>query len=70
MVTKLRLHKHDHPRPVMNAQHEAMQDDDFGQVPDVAVDTNLYPVQKAINSEVPIACYVAVAMTKAGHRYN
>ena len=54
----------------MNTQHEETQDDDFGQVPDVAVDTHLYPVQKAINSEVPIACYVAVAMTKAGHRYD
>ena len=67
MVTKLRLHRQDQPRPLMHPHDVASPDDDFGEVPDIAVDTSLYPVQKAVKGGVPIACYVAVAMTKAGH---
>ncbi|XP_071496292.1 ectopic P granules protein 5 homolog [Diadema antillarum] len=35
--------------------------------PDLKSDPLLYPVNKALESKTPLACYIAVAMTKAGH---
>eukprot|EP00057_Strongylocentrotus_purpuratus_P029333 XP_011683807.1 PREDICTED: ectopic P granules protein 5 homolog [Strongylocentrotus purpuratus] len=35
--------------------------------PDLNSDPMLYPVNKALASKIPLACYIAVAMTKAGH---
>lgn len=36
--------------------------------PDLNSDPMLYPVNKALANKIPLACYIAVAMTKAGHK--
>ncbi|XP_006825817.2 ectopic P granules protein 5 homolog, partial [Saccoglossus kowalevskii] len=66
MVLKLRLHKLEQP-------HLPMETHDYGShewskdIPDMTSDPNLHPIQKGVKALGPLACYVAITMTKVGH---
>nr|XP_054752427.1 ectopic P granules protein 5 homolog [Lytechinus pictus] len=78
LLNKLRLHSQDQPTSIPSASggyhsktSEARgtslsSERDFAP-PDLNGDPTLYPVNKALSSKIPLACYIAVAMTKAGH---
>ncbi|XP_041457856.1 ectopic P granules protein 5 homolog isoform X2 [Lytechinus variegatus] len=78
LLNKLRLHSQDQPTSILSASggyhsktSEARgtslsSERDFAP-PDLNGDPTLYPVNKALSSKIPLACYIAVAMTKAGH---
>lgn len=69
-MIKLRLHQQSQPY-FDEAEHRSMskESDSNWSVPNVATDTALYPVQKGLQENIPLACYVAVAMTETGHWY-
>ncbi|XP_022106571.1 ectopic P granules protein 5 homolog isoform X2 [Acanthaster planci] len=67
LVPKLRLHKHHQPRPVLLAPSDGAMDDGFGVLPNPSTNTKLYPLQKALQTNVAVGCFVNVAMTKTGH---
>lgn len=70
LMIKLRLHQQSQPY-FDEAEHRSMckESDSNWSVPNVATDTALYPVQKGLQENIPLACYVAVAMTETGHQY-
>ncbi|XP_071788389.1 ectopic P granules protein 5 homolog isoform X2 [Asterias amurensis] len=67
LVAKLRLHRSDQPSQPLLASSEGAIDSTFGALPDPDTDTTLYPLQKALQMNVAIGCYVSTAMTKTGH---
>ncbi|PIK43621.1 putative ectopic P granules protein 5-like [Apostichopus japonicus] len=71
LMIKLRLHQQSQPY-FDEAEHRSMckESDSNWSVPNVATDTALYPVQKGLQENIPLACYVAVAMTETGHRLD
>ncbi|XP_071943527.1 ectopic P granules protein 5 homolog isoform X2 [Antedon mediterranea] len=68
VLMKLHLHVNNQPRQaLLPSASDTGPRDGFGDYPDIHLDPALYAIQKGVKNNTPIACYVAIAMTKIGH---
>jgi len=63
IALRLCLHEHMLPCP---AQFRRPGEE----IPDINADATLHPIQAALKEGCPLANYVALVMTKYGHRYD
>lgn len=66
LALRLHLHKMSLPSPVLLLDIQAAQEREA--IPDVENDVSMLPLLKSIKAENSMACFVALAMTKYGHR--
>ncbi|KAJ8035761.1 Ectopic P granules protein 5-like [Holothuria leucospilota] len=67
LIIKLRLHRQSQPYIEEHRSLSSSGSETSWSVPNAATDNSLYAVQRGLYENVPLACYVAVAMTETGH---
>ncbi|XP_033099652.1 ectopic P granules protein 5 homolog isoform X3 [Anneissia japonica] len=67
VLMKLHLHINDQPCQALLPSGSRSGPEGFEEHLDIHLDPVLYLVQKGVKNNTPVACYVAVSMTKIGH---